>query len=112
MSREMMDVSAEQFESASPQAQAVLQRIRQQRERLYSRRLAHEQAMALRRENGPDYGLTHGSLAMRALAFGKLHPMVCAAGAGVALLVGPRKLLRLASIAMPLLMKLRRSSAG
>jgi len=48
-------------------------------------------------------------LAERLISFGREHPLVCAGLVGAGLLLGPRKLIRMASIAMPIVMKLRRS---
>lgn len=94
--------------SANPAEREVLMRIDNQRERLYGRRLAHEQALALQRQGDPHYAMAHGSIVERLIGFGRQHPLACAAAVGVGLLIGPRKLLRMATVALPIVMKLRR----
>ena len=42
------------------------------------------------------------------IGFGRQHPVVCVAALGLGLLLGPRKLIRVATMAMPIVMKLRR----
>lgn len=93
-----------------PEARDVLQRIQMQRERIDGRRLARQQALALRRDTGGQHApVGQGTLVERLVVFGREHPVVCAGLVGIGLLVGPRKLIRLATIAMPIVMKLRRS---
>ena len=94
------------LEDASPQEREVLERIRSQRERLYGRRLAREQALALKAQGDAHDAMAHGSLVERAISFGRAHPMVCIGAVGIGLLVGPRKLIRMATLAMPLVMKI------
>ena len=96
------------LEDASPQEREVLERIRGQRERLYGRRLAREQALALKAQGDANDAMAHGSLVERAISFGRAHPFVCAGAVGLGLLLGPRKLLRMAGVVLPLVMKLRR----
>lgn len=87
--------------------QRVLERIAAQRDRLHARRAARMQAMALaRHEQG--LGGTDESLALRAAAFAREHPLAVAAMAAVAVVAGPRRLIRWAGVALPLLMRLRR----
>lgn len=84
--------------------QKVLDRIALQRERLRARRAARAQAMALaQRDVGADE-----SLALRAAGFARQHPLAVAAMAGVALVAGPRRLVRWAGVVLPLVMRLRR----
>ena len=70
---------------ATPEQQRVLDRIELQRERLRARRVARAQARALAEQAG-------GATVM----------------AGVALVAGPRRLIRWAGIVLPMLMRLRR----
>lgn len=95
------------LQEASPQEREVLERIRSQRERLHGRRLAQEQALALKAQD-PNYALAQGSLVERLIGFGRQHPVVCVGALGLGLLLGPRKLMRIATVALPLVMKLRR----
>ena len=53
--------------------------------------------------------MAYGTLVERLINFGREHPVVCAGLAGAGLLLGPRKLIRMATIAMPIVMKLRRN---
>lgn len=108
MSEQTKDIDLMLLQDADPEARAVLERIQGQRERLYGRRLAREQALALRRDAGPDYALSHGSIMERVIGFGRQHPVVCVGAVGLGLLLGPRKLMRMATVVLPLVMKLRR----
>lgn len=86
----------------------ILWRIEAQRERLAARRSALRQAAALR-ESASDRVDADASLPLRLLAFARLHPMAVAAVIGVAgAAAGPRKLLRLAGVVLPIVMRMRR----
>ena len=90
--------------------QRVLDRIELQRERLRARRVARAQAHAhalAEQAGGPSSG-ADASLALRAAGFAREHPLAVAAMAGVALVAGPRRLIRWAGIVLPMLMRLRR----
>lgn len=93
--------------SASAEQRAVLERIAAQRERIAARRSARAQALALRSSHGTTMPTT-GPLAERAIAFARLHPMAVAAAAGVALMLGPRRVIRWAGVMLPLLSRFRR----
>lgn len=87
--------------------QRVLDRIAAQRNRLRARRAARAQAAALaRHEEG--LGSADESLALRAAGFAREHPLAVAAMAGVAIVAGPRRLVRWAGVVLPLLLRLRR----
>lgn len=92
----------------TPQQQRVLDRIELQRERLRARRVARVQARALAEQAGGAAGGADASLALRAAGFAREHPLAVAAMAGVALVAGPRRLIRWAGIVLPMLMRLRR----
>lgn len=95
--------------TATDEQRAVLERIAAQRERLAARRNARAQAVALRSgSHGAMVMPTTGPLADRALAFAKLHPMAVAVAAGVALMLGPRRVIRWAGVVLPLVAKFRR----
>lgn len=90
--------------------QQVLDRIALQRERLRARRAARAQAAALARSHaapsgggGPDE-----SMVLRAAGFAREHPLAVAAMAAVAVVAGPRRLMRWAGVVLPMLMRLRR----
>lgn len=85
---------------------AVLERIAAQRERLRARRAARAQAVALARQEAS--GHPHDSLAWRALGFAREHPAAVAAMAGVAMVAGPRRLIRWAGVVLPIVMRLKR----
>ncbi|WP_422842861.1 hypothetical protein [Acidovorax sp. M2(2025)] len=87
--------------------QKVLDRIALQRERLRARRAARAQAMALAQRDAGTVGADE-SLALRAAGFARQHPLAVAAMAGVALVAGPRRLVRWAGVVLPLVMRLRR----
>lgn len=94
--------------------QHVLDRIELQRERLRAGRVAraqahaHAHAHALAEQAGGPSGGADASLALRAAGFAREHPLAVAAMAGVALVAGPRRLIRWAGIVLPMLMRLRR----
>lgn len=87
--------------------QRVLDRIATQRERLRARRAARAQSLALAQRDGGMGGID-SSLALRAAGFAREHPAAVAAMAGVALVAGPRRLIRWAGIVLPMLMRLKR----
>lgn len=88
--------------------QRVLDRIGLQRDRLRARRVARVQARALAQQAESATGGADASLALRAAGFAREHPLAVAAMAGVALVAGPRRLIRWAGIVLPMLMRLRR----
>ena len=92
--------------TAGEAERAVLKRIAMQRDRLASAKQAQQQAQALRAQTTTVPA--DAPFAERLAVFAKLHPFATAAVAGVALMVGPRKLLRYGALAMPLLKKLKR----
>lgn len=99
-------MSAKPLPVPTPEQQQVLDRILVQRERLRAQREAYRQTRAIMQaRTGVD---PHSPLPARLLAFAKLHPAVVAALAGVAVLAGPRRLIRLSGMLMPLLSRLRR----
>ncbi|HCL85265.1 MAG TPA: hypothetical protein DIC45_01865 [Comamonadaceae bacterium] len=99
-------MSAKPLPTPTPEQQQVLDRILVQRERLRARREAYRQTRAIvqaRQGIDPD-----AALPARLLTFAKLHPAFVAAVAGVAVLAGPRRLIRLAGMLMPLMARMRR----
>lgn len=96
----------EHWHQATPEQRAVLRRIASQRDRLVTAKAARLQAAALRAERphvSPDAPLWE-----RAAAFGRLHPLATATAVGVALMIGPRRLFRIAATVLPIVAKLRR----
>lgn len=91
----------------TPEQQAVLERIAAQRERLRARRAAHEQAEA---QAVADTGVPADMPWLaKAVLFAREHPGVTAsAAAAVAMAAGPRRLVRWASVLLPLLLRSRR----
>ena len=86
--------------------QRIVERIAVQRERLRARRAARLQSQALAAvANGSD---ADAPLVLRVVAFARQHPAAVAALAGVAMAAGPRRLVRWASVVLPLVMRLRR----
>lgn len=98
--------SQERWLHASEEERAVLQRIAMQRDRLYASQQARLQAKALTAQ--PQSVPADAPLAERLMVFAKLHPVATAAVAGLALMIGPRKLLRVGAIALPLITKFKR----
>ncbi|KRD18434.1 MULTISPECIES: hypothetical protein [Acidovorax] len=87
--------------------QRLLDRIAMQRDRLRARRAARAQSLALVQRE-PGAGGIDESLVLRAAGFAREHPLAVAAMAGVALVAGPRRLIRWAGVVLPMLMRLRR----
>ena len=85
--------------------QRVLDRITKQRERIRARRIARAQSMAL--AQSAQQASADDPFALRAAAFAKQHPAAVAALVGVALVAGPRRLIRWVGLAMPLVTRLR-----
>lgn len=90
------------------QQQRILDRIALQRERLRARRAARAQAQALAQSQHAATGGAEDSLALRAAGFAREHPLAIAAMAGVALVAGPRRLIRWAGVLLPMVLRLRR----
>ena len=88
------------------QQQRILDRIALQRERLRARRAAR--AQALTESQRAAAGGAEDSLALRAAGFAREHPLAVAAIAGVAVVAGPRRLIRWAGVLLPMLLRLRR----
>ncbi len=85
--------------------QRVLDRIAVQRERLKARRAARAQSLALAQSS--QQAASDEPFALRAAVFARQHPLAVAAIAGAALIAGPRRLVRWAGIALPLITRLR-----
>lgn len=86
----------------------VLERIEAQRIRLHERHVRRTQALAVSRDAKRVAGLgPDASLASRVAVFARLHPMAFAVAAGVAVVIGPRKLIRWVSVGLPWVMKMR-----
>jgi hypothetical protein len=94
--------------AATAQQQRILDRIALQRERLRARRAARAQAQALAESRRAASGGPEDSLALRAAGFAREHPLAVAAIAGVAVVAGPRRLIRWAGVLLPMLLRLRR----
>lgn len=92
--------------TANEEERAVLKRIAMQRDRMAAAKQAKAQAQSLRAQ--PETVPADAPLMERLVVFAKLHPVATAAVAGVALMIGPRKLLRYGGMALPLLAKLKR----
>lgn len=90
------------------QQQRILDRIALQRERLRARRAARAQAQALTESQRAAAGGAEDSLALRAAGFAREHPLAVAAIAGMAVVAGPRRLIRWAGVLLPMLLRLRR----
>lgn len=90
------------------EALEILARIDSQRDRLRARSAALRQAAALQQAHPVARDTGYGPLVERVIAFGREHPVACAAALGLSLVLGPRKLMRFAAFALPLAMKLRR----
>ena len=69
---------------------------------------ARAQAQAFAESQRAASGGAEDSFALRAAGFAREHPMAVAAIAGVAVVAGPRRLIRWAGVLLPMLLRLRR----
>ena len=93
----------------TPSKQEILDRIAAQRVRLRERHDRRAQVVAMSREANRVAGLgPDAPLAQRVAVFVRLHPIACAVAAAVAVVIGPKKLIRLTGVALPLVMKMWR----
>lgn len=97
-------LNAPLWQQATPEQQRLLQRIAMQRERLKARSAAAAQARALRRNAAQVRA--DAPLVERITTFARLHPVALGVAAAAAVAVGPRKLMRLGSVAMPWVLRL------
>lgn len=91
--------NAQLWLDATPEQQKTLQRIALQRDRLKARAAAVAQARQLRQS--ATQVRSDAPLVERVLTFARLHPVALAVAAAAALVVGPRKLVRVGSAVMP-----------
>ncbi len=86
-----------------PDKQHILDRIAVQRERLSARRAARAQAAAAAQAQGG--AESSDSFAARAMVFAREHPVAVAAAAGIALMAGPGRLIKWATVLLPIVMR-------
>ncbi|MBS0302448.1 MAG: hypothetical protein JSR16_09830 [Proteobacteria bacterium] len=91
----------------TPEQQQVLDRILAQRERLRARRDALRQARAAAIAQGGRVNPADPLLA-RLASFARLHPLAVAAVLGAAALAGPSRLVRMAGVVLPTILRMRR----
>lgn len=94
------------WDDATLEQKQMLSRIARQRSRIKGRASAKAQALALR-ETQPTQVDSNASLPERLLTFVRLHPVATAAAGALLMVIGPRKLIRWGSVAMPWVMKLQ-----
>lgn len=95
-------------EPTPPTKEELLERIEAQRVRLRERKVRRAQVVAQTHEANRVAGLgPDAPLASRVAVFARLHPVACAVAAAAAVVVGPRKLIRWAGVALPFIMKMR-----
>lgn len=85
--------------------QRVLDRMAAQRKRLHERRVQRERV--LKTAFGDPILAPDAPVILRVGVFAKQHPVFVAALAGVALFIGPKKLMRWAGVALPLLVRVK-----
>ncbi|QXZ10832.1 hypothetical protein KUF54_06410 [Comamonas sp. Y33R10-2] len=94
------------WDDATLEQKQMLSRISRQRSRIKGRASAKAQALALR-ETQPTQVDSNASLPERLLTFVRLHPVATAAAGALLMVIGPRKLIRWGTVAMPWVMKLQ-----
>ncbi len=92
-------LNAPLWSEATPEQQQALRRIALQRDRLKARAAAAAQARALRRS--ATQVRADAPLVDRVATFARLHPVALGVAAAAAMVVGPRKLVRVGSALMP-----------
>ena len=106
-----VELDAALWDEASPEQKLLLSRISRQRARIKARASAKAQALALR-QTQPAQVDGEASLPERLVSFVRLHPIATAAAGALLMVVGPRKLIRWGSVALPWVMKLQQRSRG
>lgn len=99
------------WDEATLDQRVVLARITKQRNRIKAGAAAQEQAHALRIQQGADHVVADALLPERLMSFVRLHPYATAAAGAALLALGPRKLMRWGSVAMPWIIKLQQRRA-
>lgn len=94
------------WSSATAEQKLVLARIAKQRARIKARTAAKAQALALRKTAASQVD-ADAPLPERLMAFVRLHPVATAAAGGLLMVLGPRKLIRWGSAALPWILKLQ-----
>lgn len=94
------------WSSATAEQKLVLARIAKQRARIKARTAAKAQALALRKTAASQVD-AGAPLPERLMAFVRLHPVATAAAGGLLMVLGPRKLIRWGSAALPWILKLQ-----
>jgi hypothetical protein len=94
--------------TSTVEQQQVMQRIAQQRERLRARSAAVAQARCIRAlSRAATHVRPDAPLIERVATFARLHPVAVGVAAAAALVIGPRKLIRIGTTLMPLLARLQ-----
>lgn len=94
------------WSSATAEQKLVLARIAKQRARIKARTAAKAQALALRKTTASQVD-ADAPLPERLMAFVRLHPVATAVAGGLLMVLGPRKLIRWGSAALPWILKLQ-----
>ena len=104
-------MDARLWDEATTEQKLVLSRIAKQRARVRARAAAKAQALALRGTQ-PAHVDADAPLPERLLSFVRLHPLATAAAGGLLMVLGPRKLIRWGSAALPWILKLQQRARG
>lgn len=99
------------WNEATAEQKLVLLRIAKQRARIKARAAAKAQTLALRRSEAPHVD-ADAPLPERLLSFVRLHPLATAAAGGLLMVLGPGKLIRWGSAALPWILKLQQRTRG
>ncbi|AIJ46845.1 hypothetical protein SR914_21570 [Comamonas testosteroni] len=99
------------WNEATAEQKLVLLRIAKQRARIKARAAAKAQTLALRRTATPHVD-ADAPLPERLLSFVRLHPLATAAAGGLLMVLGPGKLIRWGSAALPWILKLQQRTRG
>lgn len=99
------------WNEATAEQKLVLLRIAKQRARIKARAAAKAQALALGRAQTSHVD-ADAPLPERLLSFARLHPLATAAAGGLLMVLGPGKLIRWGSAALPWILKLQQRARG
>lgn len=100
-------VDPELWNTATADQQKVMRRIAAQRERLHARAAARAQAVAVRKAQSQERVRPDDPLVKRVASFVRLHPIAVAVAGAAAMMIGPRKLVRLGGVVIPWIVRLQ-----
>ena len=104
-------ITAAQWNKATEPQRKVLENIEKQRTRIKARALAREQAQTVRKQEVANLTGVRADapLVERLMTFVRLHPVAVAVAGAATLALGPRRLIRVGGILLPLILRMRQN---